>query len=1004
MRKKKEIHDNSSLYEELKAFALVLCSCQEETGRCSLHSSGQTSWITMPNDDQTQRRRRRKIHRKHGLQHSLLIAAITLSPPPTGRVSAFGTYKSAHQSALSFHREAYLSASWQSSALTSTGRNHTEPSGPHDHKKLEDDIAQKFSVSKDRAISALSQPLNPKNKNTRPLPSRNTSREKNHRRDSERATIRRTKNTRMNGRIKNSSGPRERSKHNPQRDSHKPQRTTQNKPAYSSLLPPPLTTSADDEDDDPLSTGLSSWEEFLGVGSALDQASHSSRTPIPSKDALGEGQSSPHSSRSNSKSTTNGIPVMGDELAQRLPSIQDLFPPDLSASTSNPSSPKDSSRSSPRPRSQVSLDGVLPVSDLFYRSSSNEEHDDEELPFSAEQSDAVSSENNKVRIRRNLATQKPSPTTTRRGTQGKSRGRKMVRRGMEMLVGGVPINADPPQRSVELLYNRMSKDWVSTISLNTRDFGPLLHTASMRKLIDLELGLFAEYWTRAALKWDICPKDLRQIVKTYSVQKAQRQKGDREGSLDGDNNSKSSGAVRSSGERIPQASDPGPKTPKGSYTEKRSTIHDSVELSASKTTNRKAELLETDGECTFELGLSRDDLESSPSEIFKSVFSRAFLSVIKKALIPKNKDSRSEDDLRIDIPKLFFTETDDGYTDVHVSFKIVATTAVDANPTDLEKRTKRLNEILQQALDDGEIAIALAAAAQEERRWPQTLRERFIEECLFQDDVLDEDVSDTEPPEFSVEMTNREDETDEDQAIQPSLIISEPESATLYAREDIFLGSGNDGVFCDFSAGNVLNAPFGGEIGLRLVDAVVERAKQRNPRVIAIGDVHGCIDELQDLLRECDYRPGDLVVFLGDLVCKGPDSISVVQMAREIGAIGIRGNHDFEVVRWHQAIKSGVDPPVVGSEHFHIASCLSKADMKWMYSLPWYISSKDLGALFVHAGFVSGIRLAKQNPRLMMNMRSILPDGTVTSKFFNNWPWARLWDGPQTVLFGHGTL
>lgn len=55
----------------------------------------------------------------------------------------------------------------------------------------------------------------------------------------------------------------------------------------------------------------------------------------------------------------------------------------------------------------------------------------------------------------------------------------------------------------------------------------------------------------------------------------------------------------------------------------------------------------------------------------------------------------------------------------------------------------------------------------------------------------------------------------------------------------------------------------------------------------------------------------------------------------------------------------------------------------------------------MHAGFVSGIRLSKQNPRLMLNMRSILPDGTVTSKFFTNWPWARLWDGPNTVYFGH---
>ena len=208
-------------------------------------------------------------------------------------------------------------------------------------------------------------------------------------------------------------------------------------------------------------------------------------------------------------------------------------------------------------------------------------------------------------------------------------------------------------------------------------------------------------------------------------------------------------------------------------------------------------------------------------------------------------------------------------------------------------------------------------------------------------------------------------------------------------------------MFHDYSESGLATSPFSGELGPLLLDAATQRAIQRHPRVIAIGDVHGCLDELQMLLRRCDYQPGDLVVFLGDLVSKGPDSLSVVQMAREIGAIGVRGNHDFEVIRWHQAITSGADPPVIGSEHFHIAAGLSKADLKWLYSLPWFISSKALGALFVHAGFVSGIRLNKQNPRLMMNMRSILPDGTVTSKFFNNWPWARLWDGPQTVLFGH---
>ena len=40
-------------------------------------------------------------------------------------------------------------------------------------------------------------------------------------------------------------------------------------------------------------------------------------------------------------------------------------------------------------------------------------------------------------------------------------------------------------------------------------------------------------------------------------------------------------------------------------------------------------------------------------------------------------------------------------------------------------------------------------------------------------------------------------------------------------------------------------------------------------RVICIGDVHGCVEELKDLLRVVKYRPGDLVLLLGDLVAKG---------------------------------------------------------------------------------------------------------------------------------------
>eukprot|EP01084_Bolivina_argentea_P083893 151867_1 len=188
-----------------------------------------------------------------------------------------------------------------------------------------------------------------------------------------------------------------------------------------------------------------------------------------------------------------------------------------------------------------------------------------------------------------------------------------------------------------------------------------------------------------------------------------------------------------------------------------------------------------------------------------------------------------------------------------------------------------------------------------------------------------------------------------------------------------------------------------------LYDAVRERLKSRYPRVIVVGDVHGCINELKELIRHVEYHPGDLLVFLGDLVCKGPDSHAVVTLARELGAVTVRGNHEYEVLRQYHLHSKGTDqdPPTKSNEHYRISQNLSIENAEWLEASPWYMKSIDLDALFVHAGLIQGVQLRKQNPRLMMNMRSILPDGTVTSKHYGEWPWARMWEGPQTVFFGH---
>jgi serine/threonine protein phosphatase 1 len=73
-------------------------------------------------------------------------------------------------------------------------------------------------------------------------------------------------------------------------------------------------------------------------------------------------------------------------------------------------------------------------------------------------------------------------------------------------------------------------------------------------------------------------------------------------------------------------------------------------------------------------------------------------------------------------------------------------------------------------------------------------------------------------------------------------------------------------------------------------------------RVYAIGDVHGCADELATLLdmitQDHEARgPAKLtVIFLGDLVNRGPDSARAVRLMRDLLTSGtgrlIKGNHE----------------------------------------------------------------------------------------------------------------
>jgi bis(5'-nucleosyl)-tetraphosphatase (symmetrical) len=64
-----------------------------------------------------------------------------------------------------------------------------------------------------------------------------------------------------------------------------------------------------------------------------------------------------------------------------------------------------------------------------------------------------------------------------------------------------------------------------------------------------------------------------------------------------------------------------------------------------------------------------------------------------------------------------------------------------------------------------------------------------------------------------------------------------------------------------------------------------------------VGDVQGCARELDELLRKVRFDPGsDELWCLGDLVNRGPDSLAVLRLWRDLGGRSVLGNHDIHAL------------------------------------------------------------------------------------------------------------
>ena len=118
----------------------------------------------------------------------------------------------------------------------------------------------------------------------------------------------------------------------------------------------------------------------------------------------------------------------------------------------------------------------------------------------------------------------------------------------------------------------------------------------------------------------------------------------------------------------------------------------------------------------------------------------------------------------------------------------------------------------------------------------------------------------------------------------------------------------------------------------------------------AIGDVQGCVQALHRLIEKIRFNPAsDRLWFVGDLVNRGPDSLEVLRLIKQLGnsAITVLGNHDLHLLAVWAKITTL-------SQKDTLQSTLSAPDvdelLAWLRFRP--LAHVEDGYCLIHAGLL----------------------------------------------------
>jgi serine/threonine protein phosphatase 1 len=160
-------------------------------------------------------------------------------------------------------------------------------------------------------------------------------------------------------------------------------------------------------------------------------------------------------------------------------------------------------------------------------------------------------------------------------------------------------------------------------------------------------------------------------------------------------------------------------------------------------------------------------------------------------------------------------------------------------------------------------------------------------------------------------------------------------------------------------------------------------------RTIVVGDIHGCYEELRQLIAKAEIREDDCLISLGDIVDRGVDSVKVYDFLKNRpNTIVIMGNHERKHLRQTLSYSQEIVKLQFGERYQEF--------LEWVKDLPYYYETD--AAIFVHAAVENGIAINAQKEEVLCGCSA---GEKHLEKLYGHIYWSQIYSGKKPVIFGH---